>query len=173
MTSKLFTFKFEDSGYDIAYRKISYNLSVQLAKVFPPPNPPKVLNHYDTGDREEENPIDPDYIESLKAYRNEFEEKLRKLVIKQAVVYELTPEDKKAVEDVKAVMAELGAPLSGSDKEIFISHIAITTPEDYQAFLQAVTRRSQPTKEAVDEAKERFRPEGAVPAGEGTNVSGS
>lgn len=172
MTTKLYPFVFQDSGKRISYRKVSYNLSNELRKVFPAPKPPIITVSYDTGPRQEANPNDPAYVEALKNYHMEFEGRLRQVIVKRGTVIVLTDEDKRELNELRETMAELGVELPKSDNEAWLFHIAISTPEEYQELLNAITRRSMPTEEAVAEKREQFRPEDAVALSEGSDAAG-
>ena len=162
MTTKLYPWTFEDSGVRISYRKVSYQLSADLRKSFPAPRPPKVTVQYEKGPVVEENPADPDYQDALAVYKVEFEARLKKLIAKRAVEYDLTEDDRKDVAKLRADMAELGVDLKDeTDREVWLFRIAISTPQDYSDFVKAVTLRSAVTQEAKAEALASFRSDGS------------
>lgn len=171
MTTKLYPFKFTDSGKVVSIRKVSYNLASELRKIFPPPEPPIVEVPYPNGIRREENALDPDYARTLRRYNVEFEERLRRLVIRRGVVIVLGDAEKEEIRQLRDDMKEEGIPLPENDQDVYLSYICISTPEDYKDLLGAVTRRSYPTEEGSADALDRFRPEGEVPAGDGADVS--
>lgn len=147
MTDKLIPYTFQTSGVEIGITPISTFLMQAAQRTIPPPQPPmETVQNADGTWREEKNYDHPDYANALALHRVEIERVVRRLVIRQAVVYRLTDEDhariKQVREDFEAIT---GAPLSDSDMEVFISYIAVVNISDYQDFVQTVLGVSQPT----------------------------
>ena len=160
MTVKLYGFTFKDTGIHVLIRKVSPMLVVELQKAFPPPTPPRQRVQIGESDEytEEPNPAHPDYIAEQNRYNQELEHRVRKLMIQRGVI--IPPDNKTWEQEVKeltdSMFEDFGIELSGSDKEIYISHIAIGTDSDYVELVDAITRRSQPTEAEIAAAKATF-----------------
>lgn len=150
---------FKDTGRECLIRKVSPLTLAQIGRDFPPPKPPTQKVDYGDGDvRNEENPDHPDYKRTLGEYYMALEERIRAFMIKRGVEITLTDEDKEEVKRIRTEYEEdMGKPLSGSDKMIFISHICVGTQEDLEELLEAITNRSQPTPQEVDAVKDTFQ----------------
>lgn len=148
-----FTF---DTGITVQVRKTSPMLVSDIQKKFPPPPPP--LNKVDYGDgniKLEPNASDPAYIETLKAYQQEIEEKIRRVMIQRGVECEV---DHLAVQDLRHQMRqEFDLELDPDDKFVYVAYICVGTAEDYNDLIQLITRRSQPTEDTVQAAVDSFR----------------
>lgn len=153
---KLHAFTFQDSGVTIQYRKLSPNTILEFNKVFddsnPEPKPPMQKVTTPDGEREEANEAHPDYIEAKKKYNMQKQESINGLIIKRSVVIELSDDDRLSVEELKKFWRdEYKKELTGSDKEIFIKHIACSTTDDLRDLTRVVSRRSFPTEDAISE----------------------
>lgn len=147
MTQQVTAYRFKSSGVEIGITPISTFLMQAAQRTIPPPQPPleKVQNADGTW-RDEPNYDHPDYANALALHRVEIERVVRRLVIRQAVVYRLTDEDHARIKQVREdFVAITGAELSDSDMEVFISYIAVVNMSDYQDFVQTVLGVSQPT----------------------------
>lgn len=160
--NSLMPFTFKDSGETVQVRRISPFLAMQAQKSTAKPQPP--MNEVDYGDgvkRQEPNPADPKYLEAVKKWEEDVERRTRKLMIERAVVVEMDDEKREQVNELRNWMIEnLGAGSveeGTSDKEFWVTMIAIASPEDLQDLMNFVTRRSQPTPEEIAAAKESFR----------------
>lgn len=156
MTPRTWTSK--DTGVVLNIRKVSPLLVTQLHKSFPPPKPP--INTVDYGDGKkvfEENVADPDYQKALEQYNLDQEIRFRHLLIQRGVVDTMTDENKREVESMREFWkTTYGEELKGSDLEIFVSYIALGSPEDLEELTEAIMRRGQPTPAAMEEADKRF-----------------
>lgn len=151
---ELATFTF-DTGITVHIRKVSPLLIREVSRAFPAPEPP--LNRVDYGDgviKQEPNPADPDHITALGIYQIEIEQRVRRLMIKLGVEVDI---DYDVLAVYRAAMAEAGAALDTDDKVAYVTGVCVGTAEDYQDLVKAITRRSQPTEEAVRDAQESFR----------------
>lgn len=151
------SFTFPDTGVTVSIRKVSPLLISEIQRKNPTPKPPLNKVMYGDDTRYEENPADPDYIKALEDHGTKLEQAIRRALIRFGVVYELTAEDVRRVNELREFwQTDEGEQLVGSDMEVFISYLAIGTFEDLNDLVEAVTRRSQPTEKAVAEAAERF-----------------
>lgn len=150
---------FQDTGITVSIRKVSPLLLNELRRRNPEPQPPKNLVDYGDGKKVlEENRADPDYMAALDKHAQELELKMRMLLIRWGVVYELTAQDLEQVKQLKEFwQTEYQQELEGTDLEVFISYIAIGTVEDLEELTNAIMRRSQPTPAAEGEAAQRYK----------------
>lgn len=163
MTNKpaeLIPFTFKDTGVTVLIRKVSPLLAMELQRSFPPPPPP--MNKVDFGDgviREEPNEADPAYLKKLSEYNQEFELKIRRMLIKRGVVLEITEEMKVQIEELREFWHdEYGIDFPESDDKLaYVWYIAIGTDQDLRELLDAIMRRSQPTQEAEELARKTFQ----------------
>lgn len=144
-----------DTGITVMVRKTSPMLIQEVQKAFPPPKPPMNKVDYGNGFHAlEANVNDPDYQQALKQYNEELEARVRKLMIIRGVDVEI---DHEAVNELREQMREIGIELDKSDKLVYVSMIAMGTAEDYQDLINAITRRSQATEDAVADAVATFQ----------------
>jgi hypothetical protein len=151
-------FTFPDSGVEVQFHRISPYTAIDLRNVVDEPKPP--MQEVDYGDGKmvlEPNPAHPDYIKAVSDFNTDFEKRLRLYMINQALVFEVADWQEEIDKKKQYFAEELKKPLTGSDREIFISHIAISSTEDLNAVMAAVMGISQPTPEAVAAAKASFR----------------
>jgi hypothetical protein len=166
MPSELIPYTFKDTGISIKIKKVSPLLIVEMHKYFPPPKPPmQEVVYGDPGEPgaktvEEPNESHPDYLAAIDQYNIDLESKMRELMIKRGVVINLSDEQKQEVQELREDWEEMyGNQLSGNDKYVFISYIAIGTDKDMEEVIEAITRRSQPTEAAIAETKAGFQSE--------------
>lgn len=166
--AKTFKHVFEDTGIEVTLRKVNPFL-VQEARtslVALKPEPP-------TREITEDGPLkgtfevmdtDIDYIKELKAWEDGIDNVIMDMQIKRGVVSIDVENWEQEVTELRAEFATLRIAdrLPEDDLVCFITYIACGTPQDLNEFVQAIAVRSQPTKEAVDAAKESFR---AIPQG--------
>jgi hypothetical protein len=152
---ELTPFTFKDTGINIKIRKVSSFLVNELNKLYPAPKPP--MQEVDYGDGKvvmEPNEAHPNYIQTMADYQNLKMEQLKKLLVRRGVECEV---DTEAVQELRDYWrAEYGKELEGTDKEIYIFYICAGTDKDADELMEAILRRSQPTKEAVELAKVTF-----------------
>lgn len=155
--NELTPFTFPDTGINVLIRKTSPLLLMELRKQFPEPKPPKQTVMINDKPVEEENPSHPAYLAALEAYRLEFEQIMRRVLIRRAVTLKMTADVKAEVQRLKDEFKEdTGHELVGTDEFIYISYIAIGTDEDMEDLIEVITKRSQPTGPAVEAAKDSF-----------------
>lgn len=154
-------FIFPDSGVEVKIRKVSPLLALEVQRSIKKPEPPMETVILASGEESQEpNRSHPDYEKALRDYNIEVEEKTKKLLINRGVVITMTEEMKQDVKDLRAYMEdEMDTQLPVNDKEAYISYIAIASAKDFETLIHAVLGASQPTQEAVEEAKESFQGE--------------
>ena len=157
MTTKLYSHLIKDTGIRVMVRKVSQMLIKEAVKDFVPPQPPLNKVVLDGKEELEPNAADPAYRVALQDYNLKVIEAGNAVLIKWGVVYTLTEEDRAQVAELKATWAEdHDKPLEGSDKFIFVNYIAVGSQEDYIELRDAITRRTQATPEATQEALGSF-----------------
>lgn len=158
MTTKLYPYTIQDTGVTVQIRKVSQMLLREAVKDLKEPQPPS--NEVTTLDGKKEyvtNEADPTYLQDLQDYKIKLSEVTSRIMIKWGIVYQLTEEDKKLVAQLKETWREdRDEDLKGSDTYIFLNYIALGTKEDIQEIVKAITRRTQATPEATQEALDRF-----------------
>lgn len=147
------TFTFPDSGVTIKTRKVSPLLLAEIQKTLPPPTPPMQEVDYGGTKRMEPNPVHPDYVQALAAYRADFSNLIFRALVLIGVECEV---DAEAVGKLRADMQQFGVTLPPEDKFVYVAHILCTSNEDVTALRDLLLRHSQPTEVAVAEATERF-----------------
>lgn len=162
MTSKLYPYTFTDSGITITIRKISPNTLMEFQRWFErnhiePTAPVNKVTYPDGQVVDEENLSHPDYKKALQDYRVLYQRRMQELFVRRGVVIELNEAQLKEVNDLKAEwQAQYNEEIGGSDKEIYIEHICISTPEEMKELIEVISRRTLPTEAAVSEATARF-----------------
>lgn len=157
MTTKLHPFMFPDSGKRISIRKVSPFLGDEVRKAFPPPKPPLQKVMLGGVETEEPNPAHPDYQAALRAHNIEMGQRIQRLMIKRGVVIELGDDEKAEVEELRADIEAEGVTLPASDKDVYLWHICISTPQDLEDLANAIVQRSQPTEVSVSQKMDGFR----------------
>lgn len=138
------------TGITVGIRKVSPFTLAAVQKSVPVPTPPLAPG---VGGAMEPNESDPDYQAALQAHAVLRGEKITQALLQLGLEVAI---DQAALDAFKADMAALGVALEGDDKQLYIRHIAIGTPEDMNAISQAVTRTTMPTEEAVGESLATF-----------------
>lgn len=163
-TSELTPHTFKDTGISIKIRKVSPMLIMEVQKAFPPPKPPmQEVVYGDPGEPgaktvKEPNEAHPDYLVAIDEYNLELEVKVRQLMFKRGVRINLDDDQKQEVKELRADWKEMfDVELSGNDKYVYISYIAIGTDSDMEELQEVIMRRSQPTEAAVAESKAGFQ----------------
>lgn len=152
-------FTFESTGVTIKYTRVPLQLIIDFESGWKRkhPAPPVPKNEVSIGGetRVIDNPSDPDYQTALAQYEAAVHNASYRYMLKKAIV--LSEED---LSEVKALLDEVsaeGSELDGANPQwIFLFHIASTDPDEIGEFQNAVLRLSQPSKEAIDDAKARF-----------------
>lgn len=158
--SNLYDFLCKDSGITIKIRKVSPMLAADIESSIPMPLPPEQEVDYGEpkGIVNERNLSDPEYLIRLQERSGEIFQKWKRALILLGVVLE-GDAWKKDVKEYRAFIQETtGHPLEETnDKLVYTLRIAIGTFEDQDDLIHAITRRSQPTAEAIEEAKTSFQ----------------
>ena len=153
----LMTHTFADTGMTVGIRKLSPllrdDIDIALRREFPEPAPPVV----DTELGPEVNAADETYLkrraEWMVAHVERRSERMLRVAIKRGIEVEV---DADAVAALRADMAEQGVTLDDDDKFVYVSRICIGSTEDLQELYDALTRRSMPTRQAVEAHKATF-----------------
>jgi hypothetical protein len=141
----------KDTNTNVFIRKVSPFLLNEVSKQFPQPDPPENIVDYGDGKKvSEPNPSDPEYKLKLNKWNQDVSFATQELMIERGVEIELGEDEKKEVADLRAYWIEkFNKKLEGGDKFIYVTMIAIGTDKDLEDLLIAITRRSQPTEEAI------------------------
>lgn len=162
MTTKLYPFTFEDSGRRVSIRKFSFNtFRLMRDKVEKDlgdyPEVPVQAVEYPNGVINEPNPQDPEYQKRLAEFRRKVNDELNDIIIDYSVVAELSDADKAEVMALREELRAKGIELAMTDKQVFLKHICLTTPEELNDLLNACMRRSLVTEDGRADAKARFQ----------------
>lgn len=155
----------KDTGVKLLVKKVSPPLVMALNRQYPEPKPP--MQEVDLGGetKQEPNYAHPDYLQAIYAYRRDQDERLRHLFFKFGIVI---PEDNKTWRDEIAqkraeFLQEFGFELphldgDGNERDEldWVNYCALGTDEDFQELYDAILHRTQPTAEAIEEAKAGF-----------------
>jgi hypothetical protein len=158
-TRKYFSITLPDSGITLQYRKISPYTAIELRKRLMENSPQPPMQEVDYGNGKkvlEANYAHPGYLKAMQDFDSKFEEELRSYMIDQALVFEI--EDyREMIDSEKKYFAGRNMALTATDREIFISQIAISSAEDLNLLMKEILGVSQPTQEAQNAAKATFR----------------
>lgn len=163
---KLAEFTFPDTGITIRIRKFSPSLrddiDAALRRQYPVPDPPMQAPVDGFGDaKPQPNPLDPEYREKVAAWQMAHARRLGEKLLRVAIQhYVEVPEENDmtgAVADLRERMAPLGLDLDADDQYLYITRMAIGSPEDMRDFNAAIFQRSQPTRDEVESIKATFR----------------
>lgn len=153
-------FTFQDTGITVKIRKISPMLAADVNASMPEPLPPEQEVDYGEprGIVKERNYSDPQYVNDLAAHKQKVFQALQRVMIKRAVIVE-GEEWLDAVKEYRDfILEETGIPLAEtSDLLVYVMRVCIGSNEDMTDLLSAITSRSQPTQEAIEQAKRSFR----------------
>ena len=158
---KLTDFTFSDTGITVKLQKVSPYLANDIADSNPPPEPPLVEVDYGQprGKVKEKNWQSPEYIKLVNEHDSKVNDIYNRLLVLRGVV-EIEDENwqEKVKEYRKLIKEETGNDVvEKSDKLVYILRIALGTMDDFHDLMKAITRRSYPTAEAVEAAKESFQ----------------
>lgn len=160
MDTKNGTYYTFSNGLQVKIKRIPPFIALQLRNDFPPPKPPtQVVEYPDGKKRVEENPAHPDYVEAMRIYGIESELRMRKLVLKRGLEWEMTDAHRaelKAVAD--NYREDFGKELDISDETLaYLSYVAIQTNEEIERLIALVLNQSQPTEETVKAVQDSFQ----------------
>lgn len=152
-------FTFESTGVTVKYTRVPLQLIIDFEsgwkRKHPAPEIPK--NTVEIGGEQKviDNPTDPDYQIALALYEATMHNASYRYMLKKAIV--LSESELAEVEALKAELDAEGSDLDTSSPQwVFLFNIASTDPDEIGQFQNAVLRLSQPSKEAIDDAKARF-----------------
>ncbi len=160
MTAELIPYTFKDTGRTVMIRKISPYLINELRKLYPAPEAPTQVVDYDGEKIVESNPSHPDHVKAMQEYNLMIEQRMRRLIIKRGVVVDFTPEIEQEIEELRAFWAEEteGHEIEETDNTVFyVTYLCFGSDADAEELLDAIMRRSQPTREDVELTKAAFR----------------
>jgi hypothetical protein len=153
-------FTFKDTGITVKIRKVSPMLAADVNASMPDPLPPEQEVDYGEprGKVMERNYGDPQYADDLAKHRQKVFQALQRVMVKRAVIVE-GAEWLEAVKEYRGfILQETGAPLDEPDDLlVYVMRVCVGTQEDMMELLEAITKRSQPTQEAIEQAKRSFR----------------
>lgn len=151
---------FKDTGIKVKIRKASPMLGADVRASIPVPKPP--MNEVDYGEPRgkvlEENKADPAYQQALLDYEYKVYRVWRRALLLHSVIVEGEEWRQEVQKYRDFIQEQTGAPLDEpEDLVVYVLRICVGSEEDLQELIDAITRRSQPTQEAIDQAKESFR----------------
>lgn len=156
---QLTDFTFRDTGITVKIRKVSPMLLPDIEASIPKPAPPEQEVDYGepVGKVREKNLSDPAYTAALAERTVKVYQAWRRALIRRGVVLEGDQWQEAVKEYRQFIQAEIGSPLPEQDDHmVYVLSICIGTIEDQDDLINAITRRSQPTPEAIAEAKDSF-----------------
>jgi len=157
---ELTSFTFKDTGITVKIRKISPMLAADVAAAIPEPLPPEQLVDYGEprGKVSERNYSDPGYLLKKSIRNQEVFRALQRVMILRSVFVEGDEWLKEVQEYRDFIQKHTGKPLDEpEDLVVYVLRICVGSEEDLGDLLTVITKRSQPTGEAVDAAKDSFR----------------
>jgi hypothetical protein len=157
---ELTSFTFKDTGITVKIRKISPMLAADVAAAIPEPLPPEQTVDYGEprGKVSERNYSDPNYLVQMAQHNIKVFRALQRVMILRSVTVD-GDEWKAEVQEYRDFIEKhTDKPLDEpEDLVVYVLRICVGSEEDLNDFLSYVTRRSQPTPEAVEAAKDSFR----------------
>lgn len=102
------------------------------------------------------NPSDPDYQQAVSDYEQAGRDAGEQFLFQNAIV--LSEDDRAEVAEYRDMFnaLALGTQLDKTDEVIFATHLVCLTVEEEIELTNAIYRISQPTREVVNQFKERF-----------------
>jgi hypothetical protein len=153
-------FTFKDTGITIKIKKISPMLAADVSAAMPEPLPPEQEVDYGEprGKVMERNYSDPNYQSLVIEHRRKLYATLQRAMILRSVTVD--GDDWK--EDVKEYKSFIQSQTGGlvdeeNDLVLYVTRVCVGSQADLNDLMAAITRRSQPTEEAVTAAKADFR----------------
>ena len=158
--AELTPFTFRDTGITVMVKKISPMIMTDVNNAMPPPEAPVQEVDYGEprGKVKEKNLSDPEYLKILAEHNQKVFKAIQRVMILRGVVVNGT-NWKKEVQEYREFMLETtGKPIDEpNDLIVYIMRLCVGTEQDLEDFVEAVTRRAQPTDMEVEKAKESFR----------------
>jgi hypothetical protein len=157
---ELIDFTFKDTGITVKIRKISPMLAADVAASMPDPLPPEQTVDYGEprGKVLERNYSDPGYLAQKAENNIKIFRALQRVMLLRAVIVEGDEWKAEVKEYRDFIEKHTGKPLDEpEDLVVYVLRVCVGSEEDLNDLLTAITKRSQPTPEAVDAAKDSFR----------------
>jgi hypothetical protein len=150
------------TGLEIKIRPVAPGVVDLVRNGGAKPKPPIELvpiydgNGKEVGKTPEVNMANDNYIEQMRAHRQEREEKLVEVLLELGT--DFTPPEGEIVSYKETLLAlDPTMKFQSSDKVFYLLNIALTNQQEIQRLLEAIQRRNQPTEAAIAEAAEAFR----------------
>jgi len=153
-------FTFKDTGITVKIKKISPMLAADVSAAMPEPLPPEQEVDYGEpkGKVMERNYGDPTYAQAMKEYERKASALVQKVIINRAVVVEGEDWKKEVKEYRDFIFSNTGAQLEEKDDLlVYVLRICVGSNDDMNDLVDAIIKRSQPTQEAIEQAKRSFR----------------
>lgn len=142
------------SGITVGIRKVSPHTREAIGRSIPKPKPPMIEQDYGDGKtRLEPNEDDPVYLQQQQEWAERVTIKARDVFYRFGVVVDI---DHEALAALRAGFEEEGIVVDSSDHLAYIKHLVIGTEEDVERIVAAITNKSQPTEEAVQDHLDTF-----------------
>ena len=145
------------TGIEVGIRKVSPYTLDAVRRSIPAPTPPMIRNEYGPGDvREEPNEADPGYLRAVKNHQQAIGTRAQDLMLSLGVALELDDAGRQQLSALREGLTALGVEIEKDDRIAYIKHIAIGSDADLKALADAITSKSQPTEEAVQDHLNNF-----------------
>ena len=156
-SNELKPYRIKSTGETVMLRRsMSYSmLMMALMKQHPKPTPPMQVVELAGQKQIYPNYADPDYTAAVEMWNGELAVKASDIMLKSAVVVEMTPERKAAVKQFRELMGDT-MQLNEPDSMVWLRYIALANDHDVTDLIAAIRNISQPTEQAVEEAAEGF-----------------
>lgn len=141
------------SGITVWARKVSPYTMAAASKSVVKPTPPLIDVDYDGKIRSEPNEDDPAYVAALAEWQNAINLRAVDVMLRLGLQVDI---DQEALAERRAELAALGLEIDADDHLAYVKHIAIQTEDDMTLLAAAITKKSQPTEEAVQQHLETF-----------------
>lgn len=157
MSIKTHEFIFESSGVKVTFRTVNPLVAIDVRKsmMSSEPKPPEEEVELAGKKTMLANEDDPEYVELHALWEEEVNRKVNESYTQRA---KFKFDDADWRQEVADYRASIGIKLDESDEWIYITRI-ISTPDELQAFYAKVTGSTSPSPEAVQVARDSFRPE--------------
>jgi hypothetical protein len=150
------------TGITVGIRRISPYTFDALRRAFPAPEPPTQPMDYGDGDlRQEPNPAHPAHLARLEQHQALLNEKSQQLMLSMGVELDLDEAALGLLSVLRTGLKAIGVEIDADNHMAYLKHVAIKTGEDLTRIANAITSKSQPTEEAVQDHLETFSGDGA------------
>jgi hypothetical protein len=146
-------FTFKDTGIAVKIKKVSPMLATDIYAAIPEPTPP--MNEVDYGEPKgkvmEPNLSDPAYQRAMVERAVKVNAAWRRVMILRGVVVD-GDDWQNEVKEYRAFIREItgGEIDEDNDLIVYVLRLCVGTGEDLDDLINAITRRSQPTQEAIE-----------------------